>query len=150
MLAATARALPRVMVLGFVVSFLAACAATPQASAPETPAVLIAIRMSDSSAPPPELGARIQRALASTITDAGMRPATDLRDATYLITVTYTPDPVNPQGGHLQVGPAEPLSEVRRPASNGEIARIKRLQDDQVRTMDRLAEVGLGRQWFLD
>lgn len=83
----------------------------------------------------PELSTKIQQSLAPSIADAGMRLAVDLKDATYLITVTYTPDPVNPDSGRLRIGKAESVR--HRSAPPAEVARMRQLQDEQMRTMDR-------------
>ena len=78
----------------------------------------MAIAVTTPDAPPSsqEL-ATIHRLLQSQITSRGFSVATDLASADYLMRVRFTPDTVNPPGGHLDLLGIEQNNRPNGPAS---------------------------------
>jgi hypothetical protein len=79
---------------------------------PEQPTMAVAIN-SPISPPSAEELVSINRVLVAQIAQRGFRAAQDVRSADYLMRVRFTPDTINPPGGHLE------FLDIEKNAANG-------------------------------
>jgi hypothetical protein len=90
---------------------LSGCATLGQKS-DGRPAILIALQLAGGGAPSAQQAATVYRMLGDAVGHAGLRFADSREGADYVVTATFTPDPVDPNRGHLTVRGVE---RVQRP-----------------------------------
>jgi hypothetical protein len=71
------------------------------------PSVLFAVRVATGGMPTPQQAEAVQRAMTPAVLRAGLQLASSLESADFVLTVTITPDPVNPGKGHIAVNGIE-------------------------------------------
>lgn len=94
---------------------LSGCTSKPAASPPPPATVAVAIRTAGNIVPTAQQLAGIQHTVQGHLSRAGYQFAPDPRVADFLLTVTFTPDAVDPRSGHLTFNGLEPV----RPSHRG-------------------------------
>ncbi len=87
---------------GFAVLLSAACT-TSAPVAKGLPTVLIALQIPGGGRPTPQQIATVDQMLAGFMDDKGLQLADSAEKADFILSATFTPDPVDPSRGHLTV-----------------------------------------------
>lgn len=140
---------PRVFIsLGCLVALLCGACSTSPATGAKPPAVAIAVRTIGGT-PSPQQFANIHQALQAHVARAGFRFAEHAAAADFVVTASFTPDPVNPNGGHVSIVSVEPARQIAQGVEESSESRelrqrlreIERWIDSQSRP--RIGEGGL-------
>ena len=130
------RALPS---LAFWTALLIGGCAAPAPTSGGAPSVLIELHVSGGGAPTPHQIEKVQEAIAPVMVQSGLQLAESLKRADYVLTATFTPDPVDPNGGRLSLHGLEPARGRRNNTPNPSEAQLKEMQD-RVANLERWAQ----------
>ena len=102
------------------------------------------MHLAGGGAPTAQVTAKIHEALAPAMAQAGLEFAQSLERADYVLTATFTPDPVNEEGGRLTLQSLEPARPWRRGPGNPAAATLREMQDrvDNLERWGMRAQVG--------
>jgi hypothetical protein len=123
----------------FVGLLLLVGCAVPARQASNPVAVALAIRILGGGTPTPQQLTNVHRAMEPQLARAGYRFAPNVNSADAIVSVNFTPDPADPNGGRVTVMGVEFSAEMRRALASGAD------QSDEARDMRRrLREI---EQW---
>jgi hypothetical protein len=105
-------------------------------SDPGSPKVMVAVRLPGGSSPSPEQVSHIHQVLTPSLVRAGFTYAVDPSQADYIVSVTFTPDALSPERGHIHVHGVEKRRATYSAASDGAMGAMK----DRGRELERWAE----------
>ena len=108
------------------------------------PRVLVALHVPGGGEPTPHQIEKVNEAIAPVMVQAGLQLAESLERADYILTATFIPDPVDPNGGRLTLHGLEPARGRRRSTPNPTAAQLKEMKD-RVENLERWgqrAEIG--------
>ncbi len=97
----------------FLAALLLCGCATPPPTTAGPPTVMVALRVTGGRAPSPEQVAKVHRAIAAAVNEAGLRFADHLERADYVLSATLTPEPGDPNQGHLVIQGVERVGRSR-------------------------------------
>jgi len=123
---------------GLAALLVGGCATQPPtASGART--VMVALRVTGGQAPSPEQVAKAHRAIAEAVTKAGLQFANHLDGADYVLSATFTPEPGDPDQGHLAITSVERVGRSRVSDARATEASFNEMRT-QLRAVERWAE----------
>jgi len=111
----------------------------PEPTSGGAPSVLVALDLPGGRKPTPHQIEKVHEAIAPVMMQAGLQLAESLERADYILYATFTPDPVDPNGGRLSLHGLEPARGRRSTGSNPPAAQLREMQD-RVQNLERWAQ----------
>ena len=125
--------------LAFWAALLIGGCAAPAPTSGGPPRVLVELHVSGGGAPTPHQIEKVNEAIAPVMVQAGLQLAESVERADYVLNATFTPDPVDPNGGRLSLHGLEPARGRRGNTPNPSAEQLKEMKD-RVANLERWAQ----------